>query len=134
MNSLLHRVIGRSGGRASLLLIGLMVAFAVPSSASAAAFSARLHAPNHRPTANKRWYITVDVTHGRSKLSGSVRYQFVYNGTVVGHYPGHKFKHGVFHDWLLFPKRAVGITLSLRVVVSTRYGTVQVPWWVKTQA
>lgn len=109
------------------------LALAVPASASAAAFTAHLHAPNHSPVAGKKWAITVTATHGSAKLSGSVRYQFLYGGTVVGNQKGGSFKHGVFHDTLLFPKRSVGYPLTLRVVVKTRYGTVYIPWTVNVR-
>lgn len=120
-------------GPASAVLIGLTLALAVPALASAAPFSARLSAPNHQPHANTKWPITVTVTRGRAKLSGSVRYQFLYNGVVEAHRAGHWFRHGVYHDSLVFPSEAVGYTLSLRVIVTTKYGTVQLPWWVKTR-
>ena len=123
-------VLRRSG---SVVLVGLVVALALPALASAAPFTARLKAANHQPVANKNWPITVTVTRGRAKLSGSVRYEFLFNGTVEAHRAGHSFKHGVYHDSLVFPSAAIGHTLSLRVIVTTRYGTVRLPWWIKTR-
>ncbi len=127
-------VITGSRRRAALVLIALTFALVVPASASAAPFAARLHAPNHSPTAGRLWPITVDVTRGGAKLSGSVRYQFVYDGSVVAGKPGHSFSRGVYRDSLLFPRDAVGHALTLRVVVSTRYGTVALNWAVKARA
>jgi hypothetical protein len=109
------------------------LALAVPASASAAAFTAHLHAPNHSPIAGKKWAITVTATRGGAKLSGSVNYQFLFGGTVVGGAAGHGFRHGVFHDTLLFPKKSVGYPLTLRVVVKTSYGTVYLPWTVNVR-
>jgi opacity protein-like surface antigen len=124
--------------RSSLRVLALVLtalALALPASAVAAAapFTARLQAPNHSPTAGKKWYITVTVTHGKTKLSGSVSYQFLYNGSDVGNQKGHSFKGGVYHDWLLFPALAVGHPLTLRVVVKTSYGTVYLPWAVQVK-
>jgi hypothetical protein len=115
-------------------MVGLALAMAVPAAASAAAFTARLTAPNHTPTANKQWPITVTVTRGGARLGGSVRYQFLFQGQVVANRAGHSFTHGVYHDTLLFPGAAVGRVLSLRVIVTTKYGTVDLPWWIKARA
>jgi hypothetical protein len=120
--------------RASLVIVGLALALALPASASAAPFTAHLKAPNHTPTANKRWPITVTASHGRTKPGGVVRYEFLFDGQVVGHAPGHGFRNGVFHDRLLFPSRAVGHAITLRVIVKTRFGTVNLDWNVKTRA
>ena len=102
--------------------------FAFSASASAASFTAHLKAPNHSPTAGKYWRITVTATHGGAKLSGSVSYRFLYNGSVVGHHFGRNFRRGVCHDKLLFPATSVGIPLTLRVVVKTKYGTDYINW------
>ena len=133
MRSCLRPVLSALRRSGSVVLVGLAVALALPALASAAPFTARLKAANHQPVANKKWPITVTVTRGRAKLSGSVRYEFLFNGAVEAHRPGHSFKHGVYHDSLLFPSEAVGYTLSLRVIVTTRYGTVQLPWWIKAR-
>ena len=111
-----------------------VLALAVPSTASAAAFTTHLTAPNHTPTANKAWPIKITVTRGRSKLSGSVRYEFLYNGSVVSHQPGYSFKGGVYHDKLMFPSEAVGYPLTLRIIVTTKDGTVDINWAVKVRA
>jgi hypothetical protein len=119
---------------ASLLLLITAFLAAVPASALASAVTDHLQAPNHSPTAGKSWPITVTVTRGSAKLSGSVKYEFLYNGSVVSHQPGHSFKGGVYHDTLKFPDEAVGYSLTLRVIVTTHYGTVDLDWAVKTRA
>jgi len=134
MRFLLVRIGVRSHRRAALVMAGLVLALAAPAAASAAAFSAKLTAPNHTPTANKKWPITVTVTRGQTKLSGSVRYQFLFQGQVEASRPGHAFSRGVYHDTLLFPGEAIGHVLSLHVIVTTKYGTVALPWWIKTRA
>jgi hypothetical protein len=120
--------------RASLVIVGLALALALPAAASAAPFTAHLKAPNHTPTANKRWPITVTASHGRTKPGGVVRYEFLFAGQVVAHRPGHGFRGGVFHDRLLFPSAAIGHPITLRVIVKTRFGTVNLNWKVTTRA
>ena len=129
MKSFLRPLGRRLHRQGSLVLVAgaLGLALVIPASASAAAFTARLKAPNHTPTMNKKWWITVTATRGRAKLSGKVSYRFVTSAGTFSR-PGHGFKHGVYRDWLLFPAAAVGHKLTLRVVVSTRYGTVDLNW------
>jgi hypothetical protein len=121
---------GRSAATALLLAMTLL---ALPASASAAPFRAILHAPNHTPKANTKWWITVDVTRGTTKLSGTVRYQFVFGGHVVSKQPGHSFTDGLYRDDLVFPPSSVGISLTLQTIVKTKYGTVTLPWAVNTK-
>jgi hypothetical protein len=117
----------------SLLLGAVAVlALALPSTALAGGFTAHLYAPNHQPKVGN-WRITVTANRGSQKLSGTVNYQFLFNGQVVGHKPGHGFTHGVFHDTLQWPSRAIGHTIYLQVVVSTRYGTDYLRWWIKVR-
>ncbi|MFZ0091368.1 MAG: hypothetical protein WAL63_17800 [Solirubrobacteraceae bacterium] len=120
-------------GRTSLLAAGAVLMLAIPASASAAAFSAHLKAPNHTPTANRKWPITVTATRGNAELSGNVKYQFLFQGQSVASRPGHTFTHGVFRDTLVFPGASIGHTLTLRVIVSTRYGTADLNWAVTTR-
>jgi hypothetical protein len=127
-------IAGRFRRRASLVIVGLALALALPASASAAPFTAHLKAPNHTPTANKKWPITVTVSHGRTRPGGVVRYEFLFDGQVVAHRAGHGFRRGVFHDNLLFTRAAVGHAITLRVIVKTRFGTVNLNWNVKTRA
>jgi hypothetical protein len=134
MRSLLRPFVFRFQRSSSLVLVALALVLALPGAASAAAFSAQLSAPNHEPTANKKWPITVTVHRGRTQLSGSVRYQFLFEGQVVASRNGHRFTNGVYRDTLLFPGQAIGQNLSLHVIVSTKYGTVVLPWWIKTRA
>ena len=119
---------------ASLAAAGAALALMLPASAAGAAFTAHLTAPNHAPTANKKWPITVTATHGSTKLSGSERYHFLFDGQVVSSQPGHSFTNGVYHDTLVFPGRAVGHPITLQVVVSTRYGTVDLNWAVDARS
>ena len=63
MQRLSSSPIARRVSRASIALVGLAVALAliVPSAASAAAFTAKVHFPNHNPIAGKNWVITAVV-------------------------------------------------------------------------
>jgi hypothetical protein len=128
-----HRVHARS--TLSVLAAGLTaLALALPAPAAAASLTAHLQAPNHSPVVGKKWYITVTVTDNGKKIGGSVRYEFLFAGMVVSTQPGHSFKAGVYHDWLLFPKKSVGYPLTLRVVVKTSDGTANLDWKVNVKA
>ena len=125
--------------RVSIALAGLIAAFAllIPSAASAAAFTAKVHFPNHNPIAGKVWVITWTATKGRTKLSGSDSYQFYEgkssSGPPLRTEPGVSFKHGKGRDTLTFPGLAVGHQLTLVVVIKTSAGTVRVPWLLTTK-
>lgn len=114
------------------VLLSLIAAavLALPAAALAAGFTAHLYIGTHTPRVGRQ-RITVTATRGRQKLSGRVSYQFTYNGAVVGRAPGGSFSRGVYHDTLKWPAKAVGHTIHLVVVVSTRYGTEYLPWWIK---
>jgi hypothetical protein len=109
-----------------------VLALALPGSALAGGFTAHLYAATHQPRVGYM-PITVTATRGAQKLSGSVNYQFLFNGVVVSHQPGGRFTHGVYHDKLKWPGKAVGHTIYLQVVVSTRYGTDYLNWWIKVR-
>ncbi|HUY58914.1 MAG TPA: hypothetical protein VMV16_04330 [Solirubrobacteraceae bacterium] len=115
------------------VLLVLLVTLALPASALAAAFKLTPHIANHTPTVNVKWPITVDVTKGKKKLNGSVKYQFLFQGSVVSHQPGHRFTRGVYRDTLLFPSDSLGQQLTLRIIVTTRYGTEHLDWAVKSR-
>lgn len=118
---------------AALVTLLAAALLALPANGSAAPFKAVLHAPDHAPTVQAKWRITVDVTRGAQKLSGSIRYEFLFAGQVVSHQSGHKFSGGVYRDALVFPASAVGMTLTLDTIVKTKYGTVKLPWTVTTK-
>ena len=138
MQRLSSSPIARRVSRASIALVGLAVALAliVPSAASAAAFTAKVHFPNHNPIAGKNWVITWTATKGRTKLSGSDSYEFFQGNTTAGSpvktEPGVSFKNGTGRDTLKFPGLAVGHQLTLVVVIKTSAGTVMVPWVLTT--
>lgn len=127
----------------SLLVLACAVAMlALPAaSAPAAQFVAHLHAPNHRPKAGaKNWRITVTArTPSGRKLHAKAVYKFLFHGRVVstqypnpGHSKGGKRPYsftGRYSDTILWPRRAVGIPLTFRVVVTVRgKGSVNLNW------
>lgn len=125
--------------RASIALAGLIatVALLIPSAASAAAFTAKVHFPNHNPIAGKTWVITWTATKGRTKLSGSDSYEFYVgknsSGPPLRTEPGVSFKSGKGRDTFKFPAEAIGHQLTLVVVIKTSAGTVKVPWLLTTK-
>jgi hypothetical protein len=110
-----------------------VAALAFPAAALAGTFTVSAHFPNHTPVANKKWPIVLDVSKGKSKLSGSVKYEFELGPMVVSHQPGHKFTGGVYKDNLTFPSDAVGQGLTLVVLVTTKDGTKSIDWAVTTK-
>ena len=126
---------GHTTRRHATRVIGLViaiVALALPAAAQAGGFTARLYAPGHQPRVGK-WSIKVTATRGRQKLSGSVSYRYLFQGVVVSTQPGGSFTRGVFRDTLTWPRRAVGHTITMQVVVRTRYGTDYLNWWIKVR-
>ena len=109
-------------------------ALAVPGTAAAAAFSAQLQAPNHTPVANHAWPITVTISRGGAGLTGSLRYEFLLHGALVGTEAWHAFTGGVYHAALRFPSLAVGHALTFQIEVVTAYGTKYVDWAVTPHA
>lgn len=127
---------GSDGGRMALALILTLLlggALVLPAVALAAGFTARLSASTHQPRANTKWRITITAYRGRQALSGTVRYRYLYNGAQVGTGIGGSFRRGVYRDAIIWPTRAAGHLLSFQAVVTTRYGTVRLPWWIKVR-
>ncbi|MGN6170215.1 MAG: hypothetical protein ACTHQQ_18895 [Solirubrobacteraceae bacterium] len=92
---------------------------------------ASLHGANHAPIVGTHWAYTVHVTDASGKpLSGRVRTDFAFAGTVVGHEapPIHRLKDGVLHDTITFPSSAVGHPITLVAVIHTTAGSVALGW------
>jgi len=105
-----------------------------PASGKRAPFVAHLKAPTHHPKVDKPWRITITArSNSGKKLSGRVQYEFLYGGQVVSRNSNYKFKNGVFHDTLTWPKRSVGIDLTFRAVVTTKPGVVRLSYAVKVR-
>ena len=73
----------------TLLVAALLAASRERLGGAVQSGAARPRPHSHRY--NAKWRITVDVTRGAQKLSGSVRYEFLFAGQVVSHQSGHKF-------------------------------------------
>ena len=111
---------------AAALLLGAGVS-------QASAFDLHVRFPSQQPHAGESWPIKVHAErHGSGRpVHGAALYKFLLNGNVVAtSYPSpnsppcrggarHRPWHfvGTFRDRLCFPKRAVGIRLTLRVIV-----------------
>jgi hypothetical protein len=80
----------------------------------------QLRLPSHQPKVGERWPITLLARTGAGKsVDGTVSYAFLFAGRVVASRPGGEMRKGLFHDSLLFPSRAVGVPLILRVILKT---------------
>src|SRR4051794_27580498 len=116
--------------RRAALLLTICSVLAVPTTASAAcSWSAKLHAGTHHPRAGKPWPIRVTTSLSGDRMSAY--YQFVFGNHVVAEReinphssaPGKKRFHfrGSFRDpTVTWPRRAIGIPLTFRVVVHSR--------------
>ena len=124
-------------GRAALAATVTAATLALPASALAANFSVVGHFPNHTPIVGKNWVAVVDVTKGNTKLSGSVTYQFLIGTTVVSTNKEtgspYKFKNGVWKHTLIFPAESADNQLTLKVIVTTKYGTKSIHWEVEAK-
>lgn len=81
--------------------------------------SVHLSTPKSQPASGRLWPITVTATSpSGAPVNATVSYQFLFGGALVASRPGGHMRGGVFHDRLLFPARASGIALTLRVNVS----------------
>jgi hypothetical protein len=116
-----------------LALLAALALMALPATALASGFTSHLYVSTHQPKVGRQ-PIKVTATRGSQKLSGSVSYRFLLDGTQVSKQPGHSFTRGIYHDTLVWPTRAVGHTITLQVVVRTRYGTDYLNWWIKVRA
>ena len=84
------------------------------------------------------WPIKVTVRRNGRGIAGRVYYQFVFSGRVVACRTVKKpykprFRNGVFRDRIEFPERSVGIPLTFRVVVRTKYGVKNADYGVNVQ-
>jgi hypothetical protein len=114
----------------------LVAALLVPASAGTApalaapcTIHASIKARGHTPKVDRDWTITVTAS---PRTRTHAKYQFLFKGHVVStqyvlHNPHYAFT-GRYRDPLRFPRRAAGITLTLRVVLTNRCGTRNVDW------
>jgi hypothetical protein len=130
--------------RHSPALLAVVAAALFVPSAPAAAGPCTLHAPTHHPKAGKRWPVTVKCYTASGKaLHATAKYQFIYNGQIVHTaYPSpnadpnskcsrdgncrktpYPFVGRMYDPTFIWPRRAVGFPLKLRVVVRVRNGT-----------
>ena len=117
--------------RAAFALV-LCAVVGLPTTASAGCrWSAKLHAKTHHPKAGKHWPIRVTTS---VNVRTSAYYAFVFRGRVVetreinnkSDAPGKKRFHfrGSFRDpTIIWPKAAVRIPLTFRVVLRNKCGT-----------
>ena len=128
------QVPGAFGAGPALLALAVILTLALPATALAASFKITPHIANHTPTVNKKWPVKLTINKGKTKLSGTVKYEFLFDGSVVSHQPGHKFTHGSYTDTMIFPAQSLGEPLTLRILVTVpKYGTEHLDWKITTQ-
>jgi hypothetical protein len=124
----------RNRRRLRPVVLALVLTLALPASAFAASFKITPHIPNHTPTINVKWPVRLTVTSGSKRLSGAVKYEFFFQGTVVSHQAGHRFTRGVYYDTMIFPGNSLGQPLTLRILVTVpKYGTRHIDWKITTK-
>ena len=124
----------RSRLRLCAVALGLVLILALPATALAASFKITPHISGHSPTINQKWPVRLTITRGKTRLSGTVKYEFLFQGSVVSHQPGHKFTHGNYTDTMIFPAQSLGEPLTLRILVTVpKYGTEHLDWSITTQ-
>ena len=119
----------------SAALLLAPTAGAATVAAHSGALSATLHGGTHHPIENKNWWITVTATLNGRPVRAHAFYQFLFSGQVVStQYVTYKKNYmftGHFRDNLVFPPRAVGYPLTVRVVVQAGGRTVYLPYAVQ---
>ena len=96
---------GALAGLAAAAAVGAPAVLAAPAVASSPGITAKLSAPTHTPKVGGE-KISITVTKGKLKLSGSVKYAFYFSGQLVSTQPGKSFTNGIYHDTLLWPDDA----------------------------
>jgi hypothetical protein len=135
----------RSRALILILATAALAGVAAPAApAAAAGFVARLHAPTHHPRADRDWVVSVSArTPSGRALRATAFYEFLFDKQVVStqypdpHGPPHQRPWaftGRFSDAVVWPRRAVGIPLTFRVVVRVRgRGTVNLDYRVRVR-
>ena len=124
-----------------LLVLGLLAAGALASAggspAASPSFRATLTAPNHHPKADRPWPPTFTATYKGRPVRAHLQYEFLYGGRVVSRQnpgplqrSGYRFTGRFTDREFVWPARAAGVRLTLRAVISSRYGTRRPTWWV----
>jgi hypothetical protein len=122
-------------GAGALLIPGAAPAPASAPARAACGYTARMHAPTHRPRANRLWKIT--VTTSTRRLT-SAHYEFFFNGQKVStQYVNYnhrfKFRKRFSDPTIKYPARAVGYPLVFRVVLRNSCGTRNLNYSVKVR-
>lgn len=140
----LRRRVGRVSARGAAVLLAILTwAAAVPAIPAALAASTvpygpvhgRLTARNHSPVANRPFWLWLTVTdrHGRG-LNGRVYINYLYYGSKVGTNTGRMYlRRGHWKGSLTFPRRSVGIPLTVQVIARTNLGSITMTWGVKVK-
>lgn len=135
------------GARFSAGVAAVAVTFALPacgggSSQTEAVSTSReaqptpeitLRAQTHHPRAGAPWPIAIRAYDPAGHpLAAEVRYQYLFGGAVVARRSHYRFR-GTFHDTFRWPARSLGLPLTFRAVVTTRFGTRRLDYDVQVQ-
>jgi hypothetical protein len=101
-------------------------------------FQARLFGSGHHPRAGHRWPVRITArTSSGHALSGTVFYQFLFGGQIVAcrsvTAPGKPHFRGTFRDVIRWPRRSIGVPLTLRAVLRTSKGLRNLDYAIKVR-
>jgi hypothetical protein len=92
-----------------------------------------LSATTHHPAVGAPWPIAIRAyTASGRPLRASVRYQYLFAGSVVARRSHYRFR-GTFHDTFRWPPRSLGVPLTFRAVVATPLGTRRLDYEVRVR-
>lgn len=129
-----------------LLLLVVSAALAVGAegadrdAAAASGLRVTMRAPTHRPKAGRRWPVRFTASYRGRRTRVRLRYEFLYGGRVVSRQnpgplrrSGYRFTGHFTDREFVWPARAAGYRLTFRAVLSNRYGTRRLSYWIRVR-
>ncbi len=130
--------------RAAALLVavagvaGVATGPAIAQAGAASAFRVTLRAPTHHPRADRAWPVSFTATYRGRPTRVRLRYEYLFGGKVVSRQnpgslksSGYRFTGHYTDRGFVWPARAAGVRLTFRAVISGRYGTRRLDYWVQ---
>ena len=96
-----------------------------------------LDTDTHKRQYDAVWPITVTARRNGKPIAGRIYYQFLSFGRIVAcrtvKTPARPRFSGTFHDTIQWPRKSVGLPLTFRVVLRTKYGLKNINYAVTVQ-
>ncbi len=120
--------------------LALGVVGAGDDAVAASGLRVTMRAPTHTPKAGRHWPVRFTASHRGRATRVRLRYEFLYGGKVVSRQnpgplrrSGYRFTGHFTDREFVWPARAAGIRLTFRAVLSNRYGTRRLSYWVRVR-